>query len=248
MMRGIWKAISSGGRYEALAYHEDLPLPVVIRPLKSARCFRLRFDEARGRLKLTCPARASRRAALAWAVEQREWVEAQLASALPPQPFAPGAVIPFNGQDLRLEWSEGEPRTPRLDGERIVCGGPRDGFGRRIELFLKRRALDALSEDAARHAALAGTKPKSVAVGDADTRWGSCSSEGRIRFSWRLIMAPPEARRFVVAHEVAHLIHLNHGAEFKALEKRLFGGDVAPARALLWRWGPRLKRIGRGSL
>jgi predicted metal-dependent hydrolase len=53
-------------------------------------------------------------------------------------------------------------------------------------------------------------------------------------------------RRFVVAHEVAHLVHLNHGPEFKALEARLFGPGLADAKAALRRVGPRLRRIGRG--
>jgi predicted metal-dependent hydrolase len=86
-----------------------------------------------------------------------------------------------------------------------------------------------------------------VTVGDADTRWGSCSSAGRIRYSWRLILAPPHARRYVVAHEVAHMLHMNHGADFRALERELFGGDIDAAKLLLRRIGSRLKRIGRGS-
>jgi predicted metal-dependent hydrolase len=65
--------------------------------------------------------------------------------------------------------------------------------------------------------------------------------------SWRLILAPPDVRRYVVAHEVAHLRHLNHGAEFKALEARLFGAGVAAAKAELRRLGPRLRRLGRRS-
>jgi predicted metal-dependent hydrolase len=97
-----------------------------------------------------------------------------------------------------------------------------------------------------RNAAAAGVKPRSVSIGDAATRWGSCSSEGRIRMSWRLIHAAPHVRRYVAAHEVAHLVHLNHGAEFKALEARLFGTGVAEAKAALRRVGPRLRRIGRG--
>jgi predicted metal-dependent hydrolase len=84
-----------------------------------------------------------------------------------------------------------------------------------------------------------------VSVGDAGSRWGSCSSQGRIRLSWRLILAPPQVRRYVVAHEVAHLVHLNHGREFKALEARLLGPGVAEAKAALCRVGPRLRRIGR---
>jgi predicted metal-dependent hydrolase len=87
-------------------------------------------------------------------------------------------------------------------------------------------------------------KAISVSVGDARTRWGSCSSKGAIRYSWRLILAPPEVRRYVVAHEVAHLRHLDHSKQFKALEQELFGGDTRPAETLLRRWSPRLRRIG----
>ena len=85
----------------------------------------------------------------------------------------------------------------------------------------------------------------SVSVGDAGTRWGSCSASGSIRYSWRLILASAEVRRYVVAHEVAHLVHMDHGTKFKALERKLFEGDVDAARLLLGRIGSRLKRIGR---
>jgi hypothetical protein len=84
-----------------------------------------------------------------------------------------------------------------------------------------------------------------VSIGDARTRWGSCSSDGRIRYNWRLILTTPEVRRYVVAHEVAHLEHLNHGKKFKALERKLFGGDVAAAEASLRSCAPRLRRIGQ---
>ena len=62
---------------------------------------------------------------------------------------------------------------------------------------------------------------------------------------WRLILAPPAVRRYVVAHEVAHLAHLDHSAKFKVLEARLYGPGVSEAKAQLRRLGPRLKRIGR---
>jgi len=84
-----------------------------------------------------------------------------------------------------------------------------------------------------------------VTVGDAGSRWGSCSSDGRIRLSWRLILAPPAVRRHVVSHEVAHLVHLNHGPQFKALEARLFGTGLAEAKSELRAVGPRLRRLGR---
>jgi hypothetical protein len=118
---------------------------------------------------------------------------------------------------------------------------------RRIESFLKRYARDTISRDVAEFAGAAEATPRSVTIGDAATRWGSCSSQGRIRMSWRLILAPPDVRHYVAAHEVAHLVHLNHGPRFKALEARLFGTGTAEAKAALRRIGPRLRRVGRGN-
>ena len=208
---------------------------------------RLRFDDKRQLLKLTHPRGLSRKAALGWAASQSEWVEAQIRRVPPAEPFVPGALIPVDGADVRLCWSQVAPRAPRLEDDCLVAGGPEAGFASRVEKFLRRLALETLSLETAEIARRATVRPVAVSVGDAETRWGSCSSGRRIRYSWRLILAPAEARRFVVAHEVAHLKHLNHGPKFKALERELFDGDVAAAQALLRRLGPRLKRIGRRS-
>ncbi|HVE02311.1 MAG TPA: SprT family zinc-dependent metalloprotease [Sphingomicrobium sp.] len=236
----MWLKGPSEGSLEA-----ELPVPIEIRPVRGARRLRLRYDDALGVLKLTCPPRTSRRSALNWAIDQREWIDAQIARALPAEPFTPGAVIPIQGQDVRLVWSAAEPRTPRLGGSELRCGGPEQGFERRMESFLKRLALETVSREVAEFSQAAGVTARSVSVGDAGTRWGSCSSQGRIRLSWRLIFAPPEVRRYVVAHEVAHLVHLDHGPKFKSLEARLLGPGVSEAKALLRRLGPRLRRLGR---
>jgi len=235
----------SNARSEA-ALEAALPVPIEVRPVRNARRMRLRFDETSGTLKLSCPWRTSRRAALAWALDQRDWIEAQLARAEPGEPFEPGAAIPLEGQDVRLVWDPAAGRTPTLADGELRCGGPREGFARRIELFLKRRALDVMSVEAADYADAADVTVRSVSVGDAGTRWGSCSSQGRIRLSWRLILAPPAVRKFVVAHEVAHLKHLDHSPRFKALEAQLYGPGLSEAKALLRRVGPRLRRVGRG--
>src|SRR5215212_7755688 len=115
-MRGSSSGMWSSARSEFLSPAADFPVPVEIRPIRTARRLRLRYDDARGVLKLTCPPRTSRRAALAWALDQRQWVDAQLARALSPEPFAPGAVIQIEGRDTRLVWAQYEPRTPRLAG------------------------------------------------------------------------------------------------------------------------------------
>lgn len=204
---------------------------------------RLRVDERARLLKVTHPRGIRPAAALAWAASQKQWVEEQLGRLLPPQLLVPGAVIPIEGRDVELVWSAASPRTPKLEDGRLTCGGPEAGFSRRVELFLKRRALDTLSIETAKFAQRASIRATSVSVGDARTRWGSCSSNGSIRYNWRLILAPPDVRRYVVAHEVAHLKHLNHGRDFKALERDIFGGDTASAEALLRSLAPRLRSI-----
>jgi predicted metal-dependent hydrolase len=236
----MWSSDRSEASLEA-----SLPVPIEIRRLKTARRLRLRFDEAAGTLKLTCPWRTNRRSALAWALDQRDWIDAQLARAGPNEPFIPGASIPLEGSVTKIAWREDWPRSPLLSSGELRCGGPQSAIERRIESFLKRRARDVMSLDIAEFARAAGVAPRSVTIGDASTRWGSCSSQGRIRMCWRLIFASPQVRRYVAAHEVAHLVHLNHGPEFKALEARLFGPGISEAKAELRRIGPRLRRIGR---
>ena len=237
----MWSSARSDALLEA-----GFPVPIQIRPIRNARRMRLRFDESAGVLKLTCPWQTSRRAALRWALDQSDWIDQQLAGRPAAEPFVPDAIIPIEGYDTRLIWSPEAPRTPQLiDGE-LRCGGPREGYARRIDKILKRRALDVMSAEVADYASAAGVIARSVSVGDADSRWGSCSSQGRVRLSWRLIFPPANVRRFVVAHEVAHLVHLNHGAEFKALEAKLYGPGLSEAKAELRRLGPRLRRIGGG--
>jgi len=198
-------------------------------------------------LKLTCPLRTSRRTALAWVLDQREWIEAQLSRVLPGEPFAPGAVIIIEGREVRIAWDPDAPRTAVLRGNELRIGGPEAGVARRTEAFLRRLALDTMSLEVAEYAAAAGVMAASVTVGDAGSRWGSCSSKGKIRLSWRLILAAPSVRRYVVAHEVAHLVHLDHSPRFKTLEARLYGPGLSEARATLRRIGPRLRRIGRSG-
>ena len=148
------------GRSNALHRHRDVALPIEVRRPANARRLRLRFDIERGVLRLTCPPRASLRRALDWVAEQTSWVEAQLAAALPPEPFVPGALIPIEGVETRLAWVPSSPRTPQLARGELRCGGPRDGFERRIERFLRSHALAVLSADTGVNAALAGASPK----------------------------------------------------------------------------------------
>lgn len=210
---------------------------------------RLSVDPASGRVRLTIPPRASLKQAMAWANDHRGWIEMQRAKLPEGRPFVPGATIPIEGEEVVIDWSPERSRTVRLvEGDpRLMCGGPLEGLPRRIETWLKRRALAVLSEETADFAAKAGVTVSRVAIGDPKGRWGSCASTGTIRYSWRLICAPPFVRRSTVAHEVAHRLHMDHSPAFHAAYRQLLGSDPAPARAWLRRHGAALHWVGRGA-
>jgi hypothetical protein len=210
-----------------------------------ARVLRLRVDPRTGAVSLTVPRRVSQRKALEWAAEHRPWIEAQLAKIAPPERLGPGSVVPLYDRPHPIDWSVERSRIVRLEEGRIVAGGPLDGLEGRVLRWLKRHALDILTRETAEYAEKAEVTVSKVAVGDPLSRWGSCSSTGGIRYSWRLILAPDPVRRATVAHEVAHRVHMHHGPEFHALVAELFEGDPAPARAWLRRNGAALHRIAR---
>ena len=232
--------------------------PLVVARHATARALRLRVDPRSGAVRLTLPKRASLRAALAWAEGQRAWVEAELAAAAPRIRLVPGTVLDVGGRKLklvRLQPCSGDghsrgraqlrPEPEQLVGcdELLISTDP-GLFEARAIRWLKAEARRVLEAETRALAARAGVTVGRVSIGDPRSRWGSCSSGGNIRYSWRLILAPPSVLRFVVAHEVAHRVHMNHGPGFKRLEAELLGGAPGPARAWLRAHGAALHRVG----
>lgn len=217
--------------------------PVRLVPHARARRYRLVFDAARAELRLTLPHRASRAKALQWAGEQHEWIAAQVGKAVAPVIVGPGTCIPFIGIERRIEWDRARPRALCLTDDALILGGPAETVGRRVERWLKTEALALMERESHEIAAAAGLRVGRVGIGDPRSRWGSCTYAGDLRYSWRLIMAPGHVRRATVAHEVAHLRHMDHSAAFHALVDTLHDGDVTAARGWLRREGRSLHRF-----
>jgi len=136
-----------------------------------------------------------------------------------------GAAIRFRGElhRLRLVPAAGGRRRSRVEriggsdqDELIVHRGASDqrSTAAILEAWLKPRARSAIERDIGRHAAAIGVDPVAVSIRDQRTRWGSASRQGRLAFSWRLVLAPPEALETVVIHELAHLRVFGHGPRF----------------------------------
>ena len=112
-----------------------------------------------------------------------------------------------------------------------MTSGDAATFARRIERYLRQKALKILQTETAAYAARLGFDGVKVSLFDANGRWGSCTPGRKaIRYSWRIILAPPAVLSYLCAHEVAHLRHPDHSPRFWAEVKTLYGGDYKPAR------------------
>ena len=210
-------------------------VPVTIRANPRARRLTLRLEPGGRGLRLTVPPRVRRGDVDAFLERHAEWARARLSAIPSLVRVVPGATVPVLGEPHVVEHT-GKLRgaTARVAGEdgsqRILVSGDPAGTGRRVADHLKRLARDAIEPAAARHAAAVGREPKRVRLKDTRSRWGSCTHDGTLAFSWRLAMAPPHVLDYLVAHECAHLRHMNHGSAFWALCRELHPGtDEAKA-------------------
>jgi predicted metal-dependent hydrolase len=217
---------------------------LVVRRFDHARAMRLSVDPRDGAVLLSLPRRLSLAKALRWAEERREWVERALAELPRPLTIEPGAILPFDGGRLTVDWQRDAPRSPVLVGDRLCLGGPAESVARRVLAWLRAEAGRVLAAETRALAVAHDIVVHRISVGDPRSRWGSCSAAGDIRYSWRLIMAPAAVRHATVAHELAHRVHMNHGLEFHALVAELLGADPTPARAWLKRHGTELYWVG----
>lgn len=194
-------------------------------------------------MKLTVPARIGLGPALAFLEASRPWLVAEVGERLPmPRPFRPGDTLFVAGEALTLERQA--RGASRRAGGRLLASGEGNLFNAAVLRWLRVEARRVIADDVREFAARAGVAIGGLRIADPASRWGSCSSAGRLSFSFRLVLAPTDVRRAVVAHEVAHRIHFHHGPAFHAAADALFGAPSAPALAWLRRNGPALHALG----
>jgi predicted metal-dependent hydrolase len=200
---------------------------VRLRRHRQARRYTLRIDAPTREVVLTMPPRGSVREAKEFAQKHGGWIAARLKRLPEATPFAHGVEVPLRGEPHRIVHRRGERGTVWIEtdgsGQRLLCvAGEPPHVDRRISDFLKREAQRDLDAASRGYAAQIGVSIKRICVRDQSSRWGSCSNTGVLSFSWRLILAPPFVLDYLAAHEVSHLVELNHSPRFWRLVKRLY--------------------------
>ena len=222
--------------------------PVQVRGHRHARRYTLRINAAKREVILTMPPRGSLKEAYAFAQKHGGWIAARLGRLPRAAPFADGAVVPLRGVPHRIVHRSGVRGTVWTEtaatGEHLLCvAGRAPHVARRVSDYLRREAGRELEIASLKFAAALGVAIRRVVVRDQSSRWGSCSTGGVLSFSWRLILAPGEVLDYLAAHEVAHLVEMNHSARFWRVVAKICP-DHERAKAWLDANGGDLHRYG----
>lgn len=190
---------------------------LIIKKSKQARNYTLRLSHKERCIYLVIPHRSSEKRALYFADRHRHWIEEKLSTLPHAIPFEHSEIVPLFDIPTLINITYDQKRKTthisHLDRKLDVLTN-QELPSSRIERYLKKFAKEHLTALTHEKAAELGKKVNKVSIRDTSSRWGSCSSDGNISLSWRLIFAPIEAIDYVVSHEVAHLKHMDHSRNF----------------------------------
>lgn len=235
---------------KTIQHHQDrlknISARLKLRVSKRARRMTLRLDPETRAMHLIVPPRMDLGDAVDFAGQHRAWIREKLSSLPKAVPFIDGAIMPVAGRDHYLEIIQDDERrnTKITVKNRIMCvETPLDDPSLRIERYLRDWIQTEIDELAREKAAQIRRRIGDVRVRDTKSRWGSCAEDGNLSFCWRLVFAPREVIDYVVAHEVAHLVHFDHSPAFWRLCDRL-SVDMAYGRDWLKEYGQTLMSYG----
>lgn len=198
------------------------PVEIILRRSAASRRFSLRVSQLDGRVTLSVPLKARERDAMEFLRGHETWLRAALARRPLQTPVAIGDSVPVEGHMLTL--AAGAGRSPVVAGDCLLVPGNPLQAATRTQAFLKVLARDRLMAASDHYAGLIGRKVTRITLRDTRSRWGSCAHDGALMYSWRLVMAPPAVLTYVAAHEVAHMVEMNHSDAFWAVVERIYPG------------------------
>ncbi len=213
------------------------PIDVELRRNSRARRLSLRVSRLDGRVTLTMPDNVADAEGHRFAQSKAGWIAEARQGQPVPMPVEMGVALPVEGKIVRIV--PGARPGPVLTGDRLEAPVGRTAPAVKAYLIDRARARAIPAID--RYATRIGRPAGRLSLRDTRSRWGSCSADGNLMLSWRLILAPPAVFEYVVAHEVAHLVEMNHGPRFWAEVKALCP-DFEEMRRWLRAEGPALHR------
>jgi len=193
---------------------EGRNIPVRIRKNTRARRMILRIDNNINGAVVTLPSWTSEREALLMVQEKSDWVLTKLDNMPTKISFESGVQIPFLGEYHIVYHDPNQKEVVKKGDNEIRLGGREEHLSRRLGDWLRKEAKIIIQPKAIEMAKKLNGKIGRISIRDTKSRWGSCAASGNLSFCWRLILTPEWVLNYVIAHEVSHLRHMNHGSEF----------------------------------
>ena len=202
---------------------DGAPVEITVRVSSRAKNYKLSLPN-HGRPLLTVPRYGRWGEAKAFLDRHTPWLAERMEMSAKPVAFVRGAIVPLRGVNHRIVPTgkvRGVVEVGEHEGElALLVPGEVEHRARRLTDWLKSEAQLELETRCAHHAHRLGVTVTTISMRNQTTRWGSCSSTGKLNFNWRLILAPPFVLDYVAAHEVAHMLEMNHSPEFWSVVER----------------------------
>lgn len=205
-------------------------IPITIIKNARAKNMRMRLDK-KGNLILSLPRWTSERAGLRFVQDNLDWVKKQQEKITGPQEFTDGLTFDLLGTTVTIENRPTAKSGVFIDGNILVVSGDAAHIHRRVRDFVKKQAYAYIQQKAIVLAAKLDRKPGRITLRDTTSRWGSCSSTKSLSFCWKLALAPLYVLDYIIAHEVAHLVEMNHSDAFWQTVAKI---DDNRASAQIW--------------
>ena len=181
-----------------------------------ARRLILRLGNEANSAVVTVPKGVTRAQALDFVRRSSGWLQSRLDRPDKRSALKPGHTVPLRGENHEIRHHPVRRGVVAADPVAKIIQVPGDlpHVGRRLADWLKTVAREQLVASSERYAAAMDVSFRRISIRDQKSRWGSCTADGNLSYSWRLILTPPDVLDYVVAHEVAHLKHMNHGPQY----------------------------------
>lgn len=221
-MVGKTAAAKPVGRTVAVGGRE---VPLTVKTDKRATRLTLRIEPGGRALKMTIPPNLPFQEVDNFLHRNHDWLRKKFEKLPQDEELGDGSSVTIRGEQYQIVRTgklRGVTEAGEIGGRKVLfVGGAPEHLQRRIRDFLKKEAKADLERLVTLHAEASGKRFQSISYKDTKSRWGSCTHDGRLNFSWRIVMAPPFVIDYLAAHEVAHLSEMNHGPKFWALCRKL---------------------------
>lgn len=224
--------------------NEAACINVYLRERKGLKRVTMSFSTKGRHLVLSAPNKTSRKFLHTFIQTHHDWIEQQIQKhGSEPKTFSAGSIVPFKGKNYTLLHEISNKVLIYCEADTLFVRAAQARVDTHMRRWLMKHVTELCNEFSLRFAKSLGASINKISIKAMHTRWGSCSSDGNLNYNWRLILAPEEILIYVCAHEVSHLVHMNHSQEFWDTVGLLYPNFEA-ARAWLKKNGASLYAFG----